>query len=186
MSETTPPPPAMPALGRDSEVIYIADDHQFQIVVDDVAYDISPFDAVCFVLQLRYIATSDLVAEKTREMQEQINQIHEANSWLNAVTTGASGMPFEAPEGATETLQEWMESNGIDSTGYEDPPSKENLEHAQGQISNYVDQLSSNNDLRMLSLKTAVNKSQQALTAADGVLQNLKQLMQTIIANLTR
>ena len=32
----------------------------------------------------------------------------------------------------------------------------------------------------MLSLKTAVNKSQESLTAADGVAQDLKQLMQTI------
>ena len=79
-----------------------------------------------------------------------------------------------------------MDSQGLDTATYQDPPNIQDFKHAQTQISNYVDQLASNNDLRMLSLKTAVNKAQQALTAADGILQNIKQLMQTLTTNMAR
>ena len=178
-----PPPNQAP---DESQVSYMPEEHQFQVVVDGVLTNISTLEAVCFVLRQRYVAMSDVTAERTREMQQQINLIKEANSWLNAVTDATIDGEFETPEGATEDLVEWMNSNGLDTAGYEDPPTIEDYKNAQAQISNHVDQLSSNNDLRMLSLKTAVNKSQQAMTAADGVLQNLKQLMQTITANMAR
>ena len=70
--------------------------------------------------------------------------------------------------------------------GVSDHPDADGIKNAEGQIGNYIDQLSSTNDLKMLSLKTAVNKSQEALTAADGVLQDLKQIMQLINNNMTR
>lgn len=199
---------------------YIAEDHQFEITVDGKQVKVSTLEAVMFVLQQRYVAMSDVTAEKTREMQQQVNLIKEANRWLNAVTDARVDGEFERPEpiggdrdettpvrpffnvgpgwgdgfsvagGApqtdTEALIAWMNAHGLDTAGYGDPPSIEDFGHAQAQISNYVDQLSSNNDLRMLSLKTAVNKAQQAMTAADGVLQNIKQLMQTITSNMAR
>ena len=199
-------------------VTYVPEEHRFRMTVDGKPVYISTLEAVMFVLQQRYIAMSDVTAEKTREMQEQVNTIKEANRWLNAVTEAAVTGEFVAPQvqddqsvptgpydssgstpesgvtvdggGATasdtEALFAWMENNGLDTAGYEDPPTIQDFKHAQTQISNYVDQLSSNNDLRMLSLKAAVNKAQQAMTAADGVLQNIKQLMQTITSNMAR
>ena len=65
-------------------------------------------------------------------------------------------------------------------------PDADGLKKAEGRINNYVDGLTSTNDLKMLELKTSVNKAQEALTAADGVLQDLKQLMQTITGNMAR
>lgn len=202
----------------EGHVTYVPEEQRFRMTVDGKPVYISTLEAVMFVLQQRYIAMSDVTAEKTREMQEQVNTIKEANRWLNAVTEAAvtgefvappvqddqpeptgsysgsgstpeSGVPVgggSASESDTEALFAWMESNGLDTAGYEDPPTIQDFKHAQTQISNYVDQLSSNNDLRMLSLKAAVNKAQQAMTAADGVLQNIKQLMQTITSNMAR
>lgn len=213
-----PPPPDQAT--NENEVSYIAEEHRFEITVNGEQVRISTLEAVMFVLQQRYVAMSDVTAEKTREMQEQVNLIKEANRWLNAVTDATIDGEFERPQpfggdsdetapqrpyfisgpgwgeeldvtvGAprtdTDALIAWMNSHGLDTAGYEDPPTIEDFKHAQAQISNYVDQLSSNNDLRMLSLKTAVNKAQQAMTAADGVLQNIKQLMQTITSNMAR
>lgn len=182
---------AIPQDTSAGDVHYIAEDHQFQVMVDGKLVDISTLEAVMLVLMQRYTTMSDVTAEKTREMQEQINQIKEANGWLNAVTDAALGGELEHPPGAAPAgsfllLMAWMMENGLDTASYNYPPTIEDLKKIQAQISNYVDQLSSNNDLRMLSLKTAVNKSQQAITAADGVLQNIKQLMQTITTNMAR
>ena len=165
---------------------YIAEVHQFQITVDGKQVNVSTLEAVMFVLQQRYVAMSDVTAEKTREMQEQVDQIKEANAWLNAAAESAATGEQHHPPDAHEPMSAWMTRNGLDPSGYEDPMTVENFRNAQAQISNYVDQLSSNNDLRMLSLKTAVNKAQQAMMAADGVLQNIKQLMQTIAGNIAR
>ena len=165
---------------------YIAEDRQFQITVDGKLVNVSTLEAVMFVLQQRYVAMSDVTAEKTREMQEQVDQIKEANAWLNAITESAATGEQHYPPGTNEWMSTWMTRHGLDPSGYENPRTVENFRNAQAQISNYVDQLSSNNDLRMLSLKTAVNKAQQAMTAADGVLQNIKQLMQTITSNMAR
>ena len=184
MSEVmdTPPPSQT---GPEHNVIFNEAESRFQITLDGELVNISPLQAVCFVLQSRYVAMSGVTAEKTREMQQQIKLINEANGWLNAVTDGLTDS-FTKPQGASGPLRGWMGANGLDTNGIGEPPDKEDLKKAQGIITNYVDQLSSTNDLRMLSLKTAVNKAQQALTAADGVLQNIKQLMNTLVGNLAR
>ena len=174
-------------IAQENEVNYVPGEHKFQVMLDGKPTDISPMEAVCLVLQQRYIAMSDVTAQKTREMQEQVNQINDANSWLNAIkNAGDDGASFAPPAGASVGLTEWMTDHGLDTTDVEDSPDTDGVNNAEGQISNYIDQLSSTNDLKMLSLKTAVNKSQEALTAADGVLQDLKQLMQTITANMAR
>ena len=201
-------------IAEENQVSYIPGEHQFQVVIDGEPTDISPLEAVCLVLQQRYIAMSDITAQKTREMQEQIDEINEANAWLDAVgnaddggdsttpTAGAvpglaqwmanhgpagdGGGSFTPPAGASSGLTEWMADHGLDTEGVGDNPDANGLEKAEAEISNYVDQLCSTNDLKMLSLKTAVNKAQEALAAADGVLQDLKQLNQTITANMAR
>ena len=174
-------------VARENQVNYVPGEHRFQVMLDGKPTDISPMEAVCLVLQQRYIAMSDVTAQKTREMQDQVNQINEASSWLNALkNAAASGKPFKAPAGAQHGLTQWMTNHGLDSTGLSDTPNAAQIKDAEGKIGNYIDQLSSTNDLKMLSLKTAVNKSQEAMTAADGVLQDLKQLMQLINNNMAR
>ena len=174
-------------IAEENQVHYVPGEHRFQVMLDGKPTDISPLEAVCLVLQQRYITMSDVTAQKTREMQEQVNQINEANSWLNAVkNAGDDGESFTPPAGTSGGLKQWMTDHGLETTGLNDPLDADGLRNAEGQISNYIDQLSSTNDLKMLSLKTAVNKSQEALTAADGVLQDLKQLMQTINNNMAR
>ena len=174
-------------VAQENQVNYVPGEHRFQVMLDGKPTDISPMEAVCLVLQQRYLTMSDVTAQKTREMQEQVNQINEANSWLNALQrAGDDGQSFKPPAGASHGLTMWMANHGLQTTGLSDQPNADGVKNAEGQISNYIDQLSSTNDLKMLSLKTAVNKSQEALTAADGVLQDLKQLMQLINSNMAR
>ena len=172
-------------VAQENQVNYVPGEHRFQVMLDGKLTNISPMEAVCLVLQQRYIAMSDVTAQKTREMQDQVNQINEANCWLNALqSAGDDGKSFTAPAGASGGLTEWMNAHGLDTKDVADRPDANGVKNAEGQISNYIDQLSSTNDLKMLSLKTAVNKSQEAMTAADGVLQDLKQLMQLINNNM--
>ena len=172
-------------VARDNQVNYLPGEHKFEIMVDGKLTTISPMEAVMVVLQNRYRALADTTARQTAEMQDQVNQINEANSWLTALQESEDGS-FHAPPGErSEALKKWMRDNDIDPDDLKDLSPKERDEMAT-KFSNYVDQLSSTNDLKMLSLKTAVNKSQEALTAADGVLQELKQLMQTINNNIGR
>ena len=170
----------------DHQVHYNPGDHKFEITLDGKPTTISPLEAVCYVLQNRYLTMSDAVAERTREMQEQVNQINEANDWLNAIRNAEDGDALELPGDASAALQQWMDENGIDLDDLGDPPDLDDLEKLATQFSNHIDQLSSTNDLKMLRLKTVVNKAQEALTAADGVLQDIKQLMQTITNNMAR
>ena len=176
-------------------VTYVPDTGKFMVTEDDgTQFEVSPMMAVLYVLQHRYVVLSEVTAEKTRELQEQITQINEANVWLNAVTTAAGDSDFIAPTSTGEEGEEdhlsllttWMEDNGLDTSSFDDPPSLEDFKNAQIQISNYVDQLSSNNDLRLLSLKSTVAKAEQALSAADGVLQNIKRLMQMLANNMAQ
>ena len=175
-------------VARENQVNYVPGEHKFQVTLDGKPTDISPMEAVCLVLQQRYIAMSDVTAQKTREMQDQVNQINEANAWLNEVknTPTDGGGEFLRPAGASTDLKHWMTAHGLDAKGVDNPPDSDGAKKAESEIGNYIDQLSSTNDLKMLSLKTAVNKSQEAMTAADGVLQDLKQLMQLINNNMAR
>ena len=170
----------------DNNVHYNPGDHRFEITLDGKPTTISPLEAVCYVLQNRYIAMSDSVAERTQEMQNQVNEINEANDWLNAIKTARDGNALKQPGTASASLQHWMDQNQIDFGKLGEKPEAGSLETLESQFSSHVDQLSSTNDLKMLGLKTVVNKAQEALTAADGVLQDIKQLMQTITNNMAR
>ena len=167
---------------------YVPGEHRFQVMLDGKPTDISPMEAVCLVLQQRYIAMSDVTAQKTREMQDQVNQINEANAWLNAVksTYTDGGGVYRRPLGAPTDLKPWMTAHGLSTWGVDNTPDPDGAKKAEGEIGNYIDKLSSTNDLKMLSLKTAMNKSQEAMTAMDGVLQDIKQLMQLINNNMAR
>ena len=174
-------------IARENEVNYVPGEHRFQVMLDGKPTTISPLEAVCLVLQNRYITMSDVTAQKTREMQEQVSKINDANAWLNAVKNGGDdGKSFTPPAGASGGLKQWMSDHGLDTKDVDDHPDADGVKKAEAEIGNYIDQLSSTNDLKMLDLKTAVNKSQEALTAADGVLQDLKQLMQLINNNMAR
>ncbi len=170
----------------DHQVHYIPGEHRFEVTVDGKTTTLPPLMAVCMVLQNRYLALNDSVAEKTEAMQDQVNQINEANDWLDALkkAEGPDGK-FEKPSGeVSDGLQKWMDDHDIDPDDIGDPPDADKLHSFETQFTTHVDQLSSTNDLKMLQLKTAVNKAQEALSAADGVLQDLKQLMQTITGNM--
>ena len=169
-------------IAQENQVNYVPGEHRFQVMLDGKLTDVSPLEAVCLVLQQRYLKISEVTAQKTQEMQEQVNQIGDGGSWLQAVKeAGADGKSFKPPAGASAGLKKWMTDHGLDVTDVDDHPDADGIKKAEGEISNYIDQLSSTNDLKMLSLKTAVNKSQESLTAVDGIQQDLKQLALTII-----
>lgn len=189
-------------VANDHNVHYVPGEHRFEITLNGKPTTISPLEAVCYVLQNRYIAMSDSVAQRTQEMQDQVNEINEAQDWLNAIAKAESGGEWQKPGTASSSLKKWMTDKGITLDDWGSPPDADNptsglagltspldpgkLKEFETQFSNHIDQLSSTNDLKMLSLKTVVNKSQEALTAADGVLQEIKQLMQTINNNIGR
>ena len=174
-------------IAQQNRVHYVPGEHKFEVTIDGKPTSISPLEAVCLVLQRRYITMSDRTAEQTQKMQEQVDQINDANSWLQAVTeAGGDGGSFSPPAGASDGLKDWMDAHGLDTTDVGNSPDADGLKKAEGRINNYIDGLTSTNDLKMLELKTSVNKAQEALTAADGVLQDLKQLMQTINNNMAR
>ena len=164
----------------DYNVHYLPGEHKFEITLNGKPTTISPLEAVCYVLQSRYTTMSASVAEQTREMQEQVNEINEAHRWQNAIVEAESSHAFEKPGDASPALQQWMDKNDIDVDNLGSPPDLDKLKKLETQFSNHIDQLSSTNDLKMLKLKTVVNKSQEALTGADGVEQVIKQLFQTI------
>ena len=173
-------------LAEDNQVHYNAGENKFEIMLGGKPTTISPLYAVCYVLQNRYLTMSDAVAERTQEMQQQVNEINEANDWLNAIKNTDAQHPFRKPGDASSALQQWFDKNKIDVDALDDHPDSNVLQKLETDFSNHVDQLSSTNDLKMLKLKTVVNKAQEALTAADGVLQEIKQLMQTITNNMGR
>ena len=176
------------AVANDHQVHYVAGEHRFETMLDGKPTTLSPLEAVCLVLQNRYLALSDSTAEKTAEMQDQVNQINEANDWVNALKQAdKKDGSFTKPSGKpSDALSKWMKDNGVDPDDIGHHPDAATLQSLQTKFTSRVDSLSSTNELKMLELKTAVNKSQEALTAADGVLQDLKQLMQTITGNMAR
>ena len=175
-------------VANDHQVHYVPGEHHFETILDGKPTTLSPLEAVCLVLQNRYLALSDSTAEKTAAMQDQVNQINEANDWVNALKEAdKQDGSFTKPSGEpSDALSKWMKANGIDPDSIGSHPDAATLQSLQTKFTSRVDSLSSTNELKMLELKTAVNKSQQALTAADGVLQDLKQLMQTITGNMAR
>lgn len=176
------------AVANDHQVHYVPGEHRFETMLDGKPTTLSPLEAVCLVLQNRYLALSDSTAEKTAEMQDQVNQINEANAWVNALKEAdQKDGSFTKPSGKpSDALSKWMKDNDIDPDSIGSDPDAATLQSLQTKFTSRVDSLSSTNELKMLDLKTTVNKSQEALTAADGVLQDLKQLMQTITGNMAR
>ena len=170
----------------DNKIHYDPDRHKFVVNLDGKPTTFSPLEAVCYVLQNRYVTMSDTVAERTQEMQDQVDRINEANDWLNAIKKAENGDPLEKPGDLSDTLKQWMDKNDIHPDDLGSDTDADDLKRLETEFSNHVDQLSSTNDLKMLKLKTTVNEAQEALTAADGVLQDIKQLMQTITGNMSR
>ena len=166
----------------DNQVRYFPGDHRFEITLGGKPTTISPLEAVCYVLQNRYVTMSDAVAVRTQEMQDQVNEINESNDWLNAIKKAQDGGSLQKPGDASTALRQWMQKNHIDVRH----PDSDDLKKLETEFSNRVDQLSSTNDLKMLQLKTAVNKTQEALTGADAIRVDLKELIQTIQNDMKR
>ena len=167
------------------QVAYDPDRHVFEMTIDGKPTRISPLAAVALVTQNRYLALSDRTAQQTREMQEQVNLINEANRWVGAAKDAEkNGAKFAAPGSASPALRKWMSDNNVDPSKVGSDATK--LADLETKLSNYVDQLSSTNDLKMLQLKTTVNKSQEMLTLSSAVLQTDKQLWQTIAGDIGR
>lgn len=176
------------ALADDHQVHYVAGEHRFEVMLDGKPTALSPIEAVCLVLQNRYLALSDSTAQKTQAMQAQVNEINETNDWLAALRNARDpqGGFVKPPGDRSVSLGRWMAANDVHADSLGTHPADKTLDDLETKFSNRVDQLSSTNELKMLELKTAVNKSQEALAAADGLLQDLKQLMQTITNNMGR
>lgn len=174
------------AFADTSQVSYDHDRHVFEVMIDGKPTRVSPLAAAALVTQNRYLALSDRTAEQTRQMQAQVNQINEANRWITAVKEAEkNGTALEIPSGTkSPELSKWMSDNDIDPSEVGSDVTK--LASLETKLSNYVDQLSSTNDLKMLQLKTTVNKSQEMLTLSSAVLQTDKQLWQTITGDIAR
>ena len=174
-------------IAAEYHVRYLPEEHVFRVNIGGVPTDLSPLEAVSLVLQQRYITMSNITAEKTLEMQDQIEAISSANQWLESLRRqDGNGHGVTPPQGESGKILTWMRNNGLNVDASSDQPNAEQAKKMESEISNYVDKLSSTNDLKMLSLKTAVNKAQEALSASDALLQNLKQLMQLINSNMAR
>lgn len=174
------------AFADTAEVNYNSQKHVFEMTVDGKPTRISPLAAVALVTQNRYLALADRTAEQTKEMQEQVNQINEVNRWVTAVKDAEkNGTKFEAPsESPSTALRKWMSDNDIDPSNIGSDTEK--LSSFETKLGNHVDELSSTNDLKMLELKTSVNKAQEMLTLSSAVLQTDKQLWQTIAGDIAR
>ena len=174
------------AFADTSQVTYDHDRHVFEMTIDGKPTRISPLAAVALVTQNRYLALADRTAEQTRQMQDQVNQINEVNRWISAAQDAQkSGTAFTAPSGSRSSeLSKWLSDNDIHPS--EVGSDVNELSSLETKLSNYVDQLSSTNDLKMLQLKTSVNKSQEMLTLSSAVLQTDKQLWQTIAGDIAR
>ena len=174
------------AFGDIGKVTYDQDKHVFELTVDGKTTRVSPMAAVALVAQNRYLALADRTAEQTRQMQEQVNQINEVNRWISAVQDAEkNGTAFRAPPGSrSPELSKWLSDNDIDPSEVGSDADK--LSAFETKLSNYVDQLSSTNDLKMLQLKTSVNKGHEMLTFSSAALQAVKQLWQTITGDMVR
>lgn len=174
------------AFADPSQVTYDRDKHVFEMTIDGKPTRISPLAAVALVTQNRYLALSDRTAEQTKQMQAQVNQINEVNRWIAAAKEAEkNGTALKIPSGSkSPELSKWMSDNDIDPSKVGSDVNK--LSSLETKLSNYVDQLSSTNDLKMLQLKTTVNKSQEMLTLSSAVLQTDKQLWQTIASDIAR
>ena len=174
-------------IAAEHHVRYLPEEHVFRVNIGGVPTDLSPLEAVSLVLQQRYITMSNITAEKTLEMQDQVDAISGANQWLDSLRRqDGNGHTVTTPQGESGHILAWMDRNGLETDGLSDRPNAEQAKKMESAVSNYVDKLSSTNDLKMLSLKTSVNKAQEALSASDALLQNLKQLMQLINSNMAR
>lgn len=174
------------AFADNSQVSYDRDKHVFEMTIDGKPTTISPLAAVALVTQNRYLSLADRTAQQTREMQQQVNQINEVNRWISAAKEAEkNGTALVIPSGSkSPELSKWMSDNDIDPSEIGSDVTK--LGELETKLSNYVDQLSSTNDLKMLQLKTTVNKSQEMLTLSSAVLQTDKQLWQTIAGDIAR
>lgn len=174
------------AFADTSQVSYDRDKHVFEVMIDGKPTTISPLAAVALATQNRYLSLADRTAQQTREMQQQVNQINEVNRWITAAKEAEkNGTELKIPSGSkSPELTKWMTDNDVDPSEIGSDVTK--LGSLETKLSNYVDQLSSTNDLKMLQLKTTVNKSQEMLTLSSAVLQTDKQLWQTIAGDIAR
>ena len=174
------------ALADPSRSHYDRTRHVFELTIDGKKVTVPPMFATVLVSQNRYLVLGDRSAMQTREMQSQVNRISEANRWLGAVQDAErTGTEIKTPPGTmSDAFKKWLSDNDID---LDDIGTDRDKQAAfENKLSNYVDELSSTNNLKMLELKMTTNKQQESLTLSNGMEQVSKQLWQSIVGDIGR
>ncbi len=145
-------------------------------------------DAMTLLFMQRAQTMSDLATDRAQTAQEKLKEIQQARNYLSQMRElkGQSGdhhsskMPQDMKDYCKAHDIEWDHTNDDDN-------------HNKGQwdiniqyMQDFVDKLSSDNDLFMIKLKSVINKSQEALQAADSMNTKSKEVMSSIIANFAR
>jgi len=132
---------------------------------------------------------NDIASSRTTEAQARLAALKDANAMK------AKGMELkdEAKDNKKShmptDLCAWCDRNGVefqhksDDKGMHTPEEWDiNIEN----LDNYIQNLSSNNDLEMIHLKSWINKAEQAVQAGDNMWNKVAQTTSSIVANLGR
>jgi hypothetical protein len=150
--------------------------------------DMSLEDAMALLFIQRAQTMTDLASDRAQTAQDKLKDIQAARDMLGkmrglkqtASKDGSSTMPPDMKAFCQEHHIHW------DETGNDDKHDKDEWDVNIQYMQDYVDKLSSDNDLFMIKLKSVINKSQEATQAADGLMTKNKEVVSSIVANFAR
>lgn len=138
-------------------------------------------ELVMLVFMMKSETMSNLASDRAADAQANLQQIQKARGYSSQVGQlksqaggGTSSMPAD--------MKKFFQDNGI-KWSKEGAQGKDDWDITKQYLNDYIDKLSSNNDLKMIKLKSIINKQQEAAQGADSMVTISKQTMGSILSN---
>ena len=150
--------------------------------------DMSLDDAMALLFLQRAQTMTDVATDRAQTAQAKLKDIQGARDMLARMRE----LKQEAAKNHNSTMppdmKQYCEDHNIswDKKGNDDVHNKDEWDVNIQYMQDFVDKLSSDNDLFMIKLKSVINKSQEATQAADSLSTKNKEVVSSIIANFAR
>ena len=125
-----------------------------------------------------------IAGDRTEEAQDKLKEIQDARAMKSRMNDLKQKANDDGHAVMPQDMKDYCEAHNIDwdHTGHDDNHNKDEWGVNIQYMDDFIDKLSSNNDLFMIKLRSVVDKSNEAVQGAGGVESQAKDLMKDILA----
>ena len=125
-----------------------------------------------------------IAGDRTEEAQDKLKEIQDARAMKSRMNDLKEKADHDGHAVMPQDMKDYCEAHNVDwdHTGHDDNHNKDEWSVNIQYMDDFIDKLSSNNDLFMIKLRSVVDKSNEAVQGASGVENQAKDLMKDVLA----